>query len=122
MRYLRAARRLGDVLIVGLNSDRSVRRLAKGADRPLLTQTDRAEMLAALEMVDYVIVFDDDTPADLIRAVQPDMLVKGGDWPVDRIAGADFVLAHGGLVRSLPFAKGYSTTALVRRIQKTHLS
>ncbi len=122
VRYLRAARRLGDVLVVGLNSDRSVRRLAKGGDRPLVAQSDRAEMLAALEMVDYVIVFDDDTPADLIRAVQPDMLVKGGDWPVDRIAGADFVLAQGGRVRSLPFAKGYSTTALVRRIRKTRLS
>jgi D-glycero-beta-D-manno-heptose 1-phosphate adenylyltransferase len=122
VRYLRAARRLGDALVVGLNSDRSVRRLAKGADRPLVRQTDRAEMLAALEMVDYVILFEDDTPADLIRALRPDVLVKGGDWPLNRIAGADFVLAQGGRVRSLPFAKGYSTTALVRRIRKTPLS
>ena len=122
VRYLRAARRLGDVLVVGLNSDRSVRRLDKGAGRPLVPQTDRAELLAALEMVDYVIVFEDDTPGDLIRAVQPDVLVKGGDWTVDRIVGADFVLAHGGRVRSLPFAPGYSTTALVRRIRKTHSS
>ena len=76
---------------------------------------------AKVFMDPYVIEFDDDTPADLIRAVQPDLLVKGGDWPLDRIAGADFVLAHGGRVRSLPFAKGYSTTALVRRIRKTHL-
>jgi D-glycero-beta-D-manno-heptose 1-phosphate adenylyltransferase len=115
VRYLRAARRLGDVLVVGLNSDRSVRRLGKGAGRPLVKQRDRAEVLAALEMVDYVIVFDDDTPADLIRAVQPDVLVKGGDWRVDRIVGADVVLARGGIVKSLPFATGYSTTALVRR-------
>lgn len=118
VRYLRAARRLGDVLVVGLNSDRSVRRLGKGAGRPLAKQGARAEVLAALEMVDYVIVFDDDTPADLIRAVQPDVLVKGGDWTVDRIVGADVVLARGGIVKSLPFATGYSTTALVRRARR----
>lgn len=122
VRYLRAARRLGDVLVVGINSDRSVRRLGKGAGRPLVTHADRAEVLAAMEMVDYVVIFDDDTPGDLIRAVRPDVLVKGGDWTVDRIVGADFVLAHGGQVRSLPFAPGYSTTALVRRIRKTHSS
>jgi rfaE bifunctional protein nucleotidyltransferase chain/domain len=118
VRYLRAARRLGDVLVVGLNSDRSVRRLGKGADRPLVGQRDRAEVLAALEMVDYVTVFDADTPYALIRALQPDVLVKGGDWPVDRIVGADLVLARGGTVRSLPFAKGYSTTKLISRLRR----
>ena len=118
VRYLRAARRLGDALVVGLNSDHSARRLGKGTGRPLISHADRAEMLAALEMVDFVVVFDADTPADLIRAVRPDVLVKGGDWTADRIVGADFVLAHGGRVRALPFAPGYSTTALVRRIRR----
>jgi rfaE bifunctional protein nucleotidyltransferase chain/domain len=118
VRYLRDAKRLGDVLVVGLNSDRSVRRLGKGGDRPLVGQRDRAEVLAALEMVDYVIVFDADTPYELIRAVQPDVLVKGGDWTVDRIVGADFVLARGGVVKSLPFAKGYSTTKLIQRARR----
>lgn len=116
VRYLRAAKRLGDVLVVGLNSDRSVRRLGKGADRPLVAQRDRAEVLAALEMVDYVTIFDQDTPYELIGAVQPDVLVKGGDWTPDRIVGADIVRARGGAVKSLPFAKGYSTTALMQRI------
>ena len=115
VRYLRAARRLGDVLVVGLNSDRSVRRLGKGPGRPLVNQRDRAEVLAGLEMVDSVIVFDDETPDRLIRTVQPDVLVKGGDWALYRIVGADAVLARGGVVKSLPFAKGYSTTALLRR-------
>jgi D-beta-D-heptose 7-phosphate kinase/D-beta-D-heptose 1-phosphate adenosyltransferase len=116
VRYLRAAKRLGDVLVVGLNGDRSVRRLAKGPERPLVRERDRAEVLAALEMVDYVTVFEQDTPYELIRATRPDVLVKGGDWTVDRIVGADLVLARGGRVRSLPFAPGYSTTALVERM------
>lgn len=117
VRYLRAAKRLGDVLVVAINSDRSVRRLEKGPERPLVRERDRAEVLAALEMVDYVAVFGQDTPYELIRALQPDVLVKGGDWPVDRIVGADLVLARGGRVRSLPFASGYSTTALVERMR-----
>jgi D-beta-D-heptose 7-phosphate kinase/D-beta-D-heptose 1-phosphate adenosyltransferase len=115
VRYLRAAKRLGDVLVVGINSDRSARRLGKGPGRPLATQRDRAEVLAALEMIDYVTVFDQDTPYELIRAVQPDVLVKGGDWPIDRIVGADLVLARGGRVKSLPFARGYSTSRLIAR-------
>jgi len=119
VRYLRAARQLGDVLVVGLNSDRSVRRLGKGPERPLVRQGDRAEVLAALEMVDYVVIFDDDTPYELIRAVAPDVLVKGGDWPVDRIVGADVVLARGGTVKALPFAPGYSTTQLIARSRTT---
>lgn len=116
VRYLRAARRLGDVLVVGLNSDRSVRRLAKGPGRPLVSEGDRAEVLAALEMVDFVTLFAEDTPLDLIRRVRPDVLVKGGDWSEERIVGADVVRAGGGSVRSLPFAPGYSTTRLIRRI------
>jgi D-beta-D-heptose 7-phosphate kinase/D-beta-D-heptose 1-phosphate adenosyltransferase len=116
VRYLRAARRLGDVLVVGLNSDRSVRRLNKGPERPLVRERDRAEVLAALEMVDYVTIFGQDTPYELIRAIQPDVLVKGGDWTVDRIVGADLVLARGGRVKSLRFAPGYSTTEIVQKI------
>ena len=117
VRYLRAAKRLGDVLVVGLNSDASVRRL-KGPPRPLVPQRDRCEVIAALEMVDYVILFDEDTPYNLIKQVQPDVLVKGGDWRPEDIVGADIVRGRGGVVRSLRFAPGYSTTALVRRIAK----
>jgi len=116
VRYLRAAKRCGDVLVVGLNSDASVRRL-KGPERPLVSQDDRCEVVAALEMVDGVTLFDEDTPRELIAALQPDVLVKGGDWSPDRIVGADLVRARGGTVRSLQFAKGYSTSALVRRIR-----
>jgi D-beta-D-heptose 7-phosphate kinase/D-beta-D-heptose 1-phosphate adenosyltransferase len=121
VRYLRAAKRLGDVLVVGLNSDRSVRRLAKGPGRPLVRERDRAEVLAALEMVDYVTIFGADTPYELIKATRPDVLVKGGDWTVDHIVGADLVLSRGGVVKSLRFAPGYSTTSLVKKITtETH--
>ncbi|HVN87307.1 MAG TPA: D-glycero-beta-D-manno-heptose 1-phosphate adenylyltransferase [Candidatus Binatia bacterium] len=120
IRYLRAAKRLGDALVVGLNSDASVRRLGKDARRPLVPQAARAEVLAALEMVDAVTIFDQDTPLELIRLVQPDVLVKGGDWRPDRIVGADIVRARGGRVRSLRFVPGYSTTALVHRITGTN--
>ncbi len=118
VRYLRAARRLGDVLVVGVNSDRSARRLGKGKGRPFVPERDRAEVLAALEMVDYVTIFEEDTPYELIRQLQPDVLVKGGDWSPDRIVGADVVRAGGGAVKSLPYAKGYSTTALIRRMRE----
>jgi rfaE bifunctional protein nucleotidyltransferase chain/domain len=117
VRYLRAAKRLGDVLVVALNSDSSVRRL-KGASRPLVGQRDRCEVMAALEMVDFVTVFNEDTPYALIKLLQPDVLVKGGDWKPDDIVGADIVRARGGVVRSLRFASGYSTTQLVERIVK----
>ena len=118
VRYLRAAKRLGDVLVVGLNSDRSVRRL-KGPERPLVPERARCEVMAALEMVDLVALFPQDTPFELIACVQPDVLVKGGDWRPEDIVGADIVRARGGRVRSLPFARGYSTTALVERIRRT---
>jgi D-beta-D-heptose 7-phosphate kinase/D-beta-D-heptose 1-phosphate adenosyltransferase len=94
-----------------------VRRL-KGPGRPLVPERDRCEVVAALEMVDYVTTFDDDTPYALIKDLQPDVLVKGGDWQPDEIVGADVVRARGGLVRSLPYARGYSTTALVKRVQR----
>ncbi|MFI5367335.1 MAG: D-glycero-beta-D-manno-heptose 1-phosphate adenylyltransferase [Candidatus Binatia bacterium] len=117
VRYLRAAKRLGDVLVVALNSDASVRRL-KGPGRPLVPQRDRCEVMAALEMVDYVTVFGDGTPYKLIQQLQPDVLVKGGDWTPSKIVGADIVHARGGSVRSLRFARGYSTTKLVKRIRE----
>lgn len=116
IRYLRAAKRLGDVMVVALNSDNSVRRL-KGPGRPLVAQRDRCEVVAALEMVDYVTVFSADTPYELIKTLAPDVLVKGGDWKPDQIVGADLVRARGGVVRSLPFARGYSTTKLVRKAE-----
>jgi len=116
VRYLRAARRLGEVLVVGVNGDRSARALGKGPGRPLNRARDRAEVLVALEMVDYVTIFTADTPYATIKALRPDVLVKGGDWSVDGIVGAELVLARGGAVRSLRFAKGYSTTRLVQRM------
>lgn len=118
VRYLRAARRLGDRLVVGINTDASARRLGKGPGRPLVRARDRAEVLAALEVVDYVTLFTQDTPYELIRAVMPEVLVKGGDWTADRIVGADVVLGRGGIVKSLPFAAGYSTTSLLARAQR----
>lgn len=116
VRYLQAARGHGDILIVGLNSDASVRR-NKGPERPINPQDERAEVLAALACVDAVSIFDDDTPADIIRRVQPDVLVKGADWPADQIVGRDTVEARGGRVVLEPVEQGYSTTSLVERIR-----
>ncbi len=116
VRYLAQARALGDALIVALNSDRSVRRL-KGDTRPILKEDERAEVMAALAVVDAVTIFDSETPFDVIRAVLPDILVKGGDWSVDTIVGRDVVEANGGQVLSLPFVAGVSTSEIVRRIQ-----
>jgi D-beta-D-heptose 7-phosphate kinase/D-beta-D-heptose 1-phosphate adenosyltransferase len=115
LRYLRSARALGDALAVGLNSDAGVRRL-KGPQRPILPEGERAELLAALDCVDYVCLFDEDDPRALIGAVVPRILVKGGDWPVDKILGRDTVEAAGGRVLSLPFVEGRSTTTIVRDI------
>lgn len=117
VRYLRAAKRLGDILVVAVNSDASVRRL-KGRGRPFVNERDRCEVLAALEVVDYVTTFEEDTPYALIKQLQPDVLVKGGDWKPDQIVGADVVCARGGVVRSLPYAPGYSTTGLVKRVSR----
>jgi rfaE bifunctional protein nucleotidyltransferase chain/domain len=116
VRYLQAARAHGDLLIVGLNSDASVRR-NKGPDRPINPEHERAEVLAALACVDAVSIFDDDTPADIIRRVQPDILVKGADWPADQIVGRDTVEARGGKVVLEPVEQGYSTTSLIARIK-----
>jgi len=117
VRSLRDARRLGDRLVVGLNSDASARRLDKGPGRPILEEGERAELLAALEMVDYVSIFDEDTPLELIRLVEPDVLVKGADWAPDEIVGRDLVLARGGRIERLPYHSGLSTTELLRRIR-----
>ncbi len=116
-RYLQAARELGDVLVVGVNSDASVRSLDKGPGRPIVPQAQRAEVLAALACVDYVVVFDEPDPGALIGALQPDVLVKGGDWAPDRIIGREVVEARGGRVLTIPLVPGVSTSALVERIQ-----
>ncbi|MGE3489968.1 MAG: D-glycero-beta-D-manno-heptose 1-phosphate adenylyltransferase [Vicinamibacterales bacterium] len=116
-RYLRDARALGDVLIVGVNSDRSTRGLNKAPDRPINSEHERAEVLAALTAVDAVVLFDEDTPLEIISALQPDVLVKGADWGADAIVGRDVVEARGGKVVRIELAKGYSTTAIVERIR-----
>jgi len=119
IRYLQAARNLGDLLVVGVNSDGSVRALSKGPDRPIVPDVQRAEVLAALACVDYVIIFPEPDPGALIAALQPDILVKGGDWPLDRIVGRDTVEARGGRVQTIPLVPGVSTTTLVQRIRST---
>jgi rfaE bifunctional protein nucleotidyltransferase chain/domain len=117
LRYLQAARACGDVLIVGLNSDASVRR-NKGKGRPITPEAERAEVLLALECVDAVSIFDEETPDDIIRRVQPDVLVKGADWPADQIVGRDAVEARGGVVIRVPVEEGYSTSAIIERVRK----
>jgi len=117
IRILEMARELGDVLIVGLNSDASVRQL-KGEGRPILPERERAEILAALESVDAVVIFDDPTPREVITRLLPDVLVKGGDWPGDQIVGRDEVEAAGGRVVSIPVVAGYSTSAILRKIRE----
>ena len=116
VRYLQEARALGDRLVVALNTDRSVR-ILKGPERPVQHEQDRAEIMAALGCVDYVTLFDDETPLKVIELVEPDILVKGGDWPVDKIVGAPFVLGRGGEVRSLQFQPGRSTSSIIDKIK-----
>lgn len=113
--YLEEARALGDRLVVGVNSDASVRRL-KGPTRPIVPQDERAELIAALACVDLAVIFDDDTPLSLIEAVAPDVLVKGADWAEDAIVGGDFVRARGGRVERIALREGLSTSAIVQRI------
>ena len=116
--YLVQARALGDALVIGLNSDASVRRL-NGAGRPLVPEAGRAAMLAGLRSVDAVTLFDEDTPLELIRALLPDVLVKGGDYDLDGIVGRDAVEKAGGDVRVLAFVEGYSTTDILTRLRET---
>ncbi len=113
--YLQAARKLGDVLLIGLNSDASVRRL-KGSNRPVCCETDRATVLSALQCVDALTFFDEDTPEELIGTLLPDILVKGADWAVEQIAGARAVLNHGGAVLTIPLLEGRSTSRIIEKI------
>jgi len=117
-RYLAEARALGDVLVVAVNSDRTVREL-KGQSRPVVPEQERAELLAALRAVDYVTIFDDPTPREVIARMLPNMLVKGADWGPNEIVGREEVEAAGGRVVSIPLAEGYSTSAIIKKIRET---
>jgi D-beta-D-heptose 7-phosphate kinase/D-beta-D-heptose 1-phosphate adenosyltransferase len=119
VRYLQQARALGDALAVAVNSDRTVREL-KGDGRPILLEGERAEVLTALSCVDYVVVFDDLTPQNLIASLHPDVLVKGGDWKVEQIVGREEVEAAGGRVISLPYVEGASTSEIIERILRSN--
>lgn len=112
--YLSKARRLGDVLVVGLNSDSSVKKI-KGKGRPINKESDRAKVLSSLYFVDYITSFNETTPENLIKKVRPDILVKGGDWKIEDIVGGSFVRSYGGKIKSIPFVKGYSTTSIIER-------
>ncbi len=113
--YLNKAKSLGDILVVGINSDASVKRI-KGEKRPILPQQMRAYLLDNLKPVDYVVIFEEDTPLELIKAIKPDVLVKGADWDLERIVGADFVLSYGGRVERIPFSFDISTSKVIERI------
>ena len=115
--YLEEAKKLGDVLIVGINTDASVSKL-KGPNRPIQNENDRATILAALKSVDHTVLFGEDNPLNLIQKIKPDVLVKGGDWKIEQIVGSDFVLSYGGDVRSLQFINGRSTTAMIEKSQQ----
>ncbi len=115
--YLQEAAELGDVLIIGLNSDKSVRSL-KGKSRPINSQINRAKVLSGLTTVSYIVIFKEDTPYMLIDHIKPDVLVKGGDWKLDEIVGADIVLANGGSVRSLSYKEGNSTSSIIEKMKE----
>lgn len=117
VRYLQQAKKLGDLLIVGLNSDTSVHSLAKDHGRPVIPGEQRAEVLSALACVDFVVLFDEPDPLPLIKTLRPDVLVKGGDWTLDKIIGRDVVEANGGVVYSIPLIPDISTTSIIQRIQ-----
>jgi D-beta-D-heptose 7-phosphate kinase/D-beta-D-heptose 1-phosphate adenosyltransferase len=117
VRYLKKARSLGDVLVVALNSDASVRAI-KGSGRPVNTERNRAEVLAGLWFVDYVTIFADPTPEKLIKKLKPDVLAKGADWKAGEIVGGDFVIANGGRVARIPFVRGHSTTSLIQKMRR----
>ncbi|MCS6876385.1 MAG: D-glycero-beta-D-manno-heptose 1-phosphate adenylyltransferase [Aquificaceae bacterium] len=113
--YLKKAKELGDLLVVGLNSDESVRRI-KGQKRPIIPQSARAYLLDSLKPVDFVVIFEEDTPEDLIKAIRPHVLVKGADWEIENIVGADFVLSYGGRVERIEFEFNLSTSNIIGRI------
>jgi len=115
--YLSRARKLGDALVIGMNGDKSVRSL-KGSGRPINNQKDRAKVLSALGFVDYIVIFNEDTPEKLVRKLIPDIMVKGADWKNKVVAGVDFVKSRGGKVVFIPFVNGYSTTSLLEKIAR----
>jgi rfaE bifunctional protein nucleotidyltransferase chain/domain len=117
VRYLRDAKKLCDALVVGVNSDASVKRI-KGDGRPVNDERVRTEVLSALESVDYITMFGEDTPEELIRKITPDVLFKGGDWKEENIVGADHVKAHGGKVKVIPYVEGFSTTDIIERMRE----
>lgn len=119
VKYLEDARRLGDFLVIGLNSDSSIRKI-KGAKRPIVSQNDRARIIAALESVNSVVIFKEPTPLKLIEAIKPNVLVKGGDWNKEDIMGSDLVIRCGGKVKTINFIKGRSTTGLIKKIAKIY--
>lgn len=116
--YLAKAKSLGEVLVLGLNSDLSVKKL-KGKGRPVVTEKNRARVLSALEAVDFVVIFDELTPFELIKKIRPDVLVKGGDWKIRDIIGGDFVRSYGGRVKSITYIKGFSTKDLIGKIKSS---
>jgi rfaE bifunctional protein nucleotidyltransferase chain/domain len=116
--YLNEAKKLGDLLVIGLNSDASVKRL-KGSERPINNERDRQYVMSQLKPVDFVEIFSEDTPLNLILKIRPNVLVKGGDWKIDQIVGAKEVIQNGGEVFSLQFVDGYSTTSIIHKIQQT---
>lgn len=118
VKYLAEAKKLGDVLFLGLNSDQSVRRL-KGDSRPINSEADRASVLSALRSIDYVVVFGEDTPENIIRTIRPDVLVKGGDYKIENIVGADFVKSEGGEVVTIDFVDGKSTTRIIEKMKSS---
>ena len=113
---LRQAKACGDVLIVAINSDKSVKQI-KGPLRPIMPETDRSDLIGAMEMVDYIVLFDEPDPYQVISAIRPNVLAKGGDWSVERIVGADIVRKHGGRVAVIPYLEAFSTTAIIERIK-----
>lgn len=117
VKYLERAKAFGDVLIVGVNSDSSMKKI-KGSKRPIMDQNDRAGIVAGLESVDYVTIFNEATPFKLIRSIRPDVLVKGADWKPDKIVGAEFIKSYGGRTISIPLVKGKSTSLIIRKIIK----
>ena len=117
VKYLQDAKKKGDVLVVGINSDSSAKRI-KGKKRPVVNEKDRLRLVAALESVDYVVLFKEDTPLKIIKFIKPDVLVKGADWNKNNIVGKDFVISSGGSVSAIRFVKGYSTSNLIKKIAK----
>jgi rfaE bifunctional protein nucleotidyltransferase chain/domain len=115
--YLSKAADMGEVLVIGINSDASVKKLNKGSSRPIQNENDRALILSSIQFIEAIIIFDEETPYDLIKFAQPDVLVKGGDWKESEIVGADIVKANGGTVTTIPFVEGYSTTNIEKKIK-----